>query len=136
MLALSTRTAARHSSLGIRSLSSKKHSLDDMIPMSIADRKMQQSVLEGSLENLAGSGKPLSNDPTKSQVHVKGLSQNMEARAEAEMRRAVHVGLLDKLAGAGQPIDEEHLALKAAGAGGGAQAAQTKIQQHVLKSKA
>lgn len=119
----------------VRDASKVASTFDDMIPMTIADRIEQQAVTAGTFENLSGSGKPLSQDPNHTQVHIGALPKNMDARAEAEMRRAVHSGLLKDLAGEGKPISDEHAALKAAGSSGGPQAAQQRIQQHVLKSK-
>jgi hypothetical protein len=104
--------------------------------MTIADRKEQQAVMQGSFDHLSGKGKPLSDDPNRSQAHIGALPKNMEGRAEAEMRRAAQAGLLSNLAGEGKPLSDEHQALRAAGGGGGAQSAQEKIQKHVISQGA
>ena len=104
--------------------------------MTIADRKEQQAVMQGSFDHLSGKGKPLSDDPNRSQAHIGALPKNMEGRAEAEMRRAAQAGLLSNLAGEGKPLSDEHQALRAAGGRGGAQSAQEKIQKHVISQGA
>ena len=98
---------------------------DDLIPMSRADRMMQQSKQQ--LKGLKGEGKPLRDDPD-SQVHIASFSKNMEARAEAEMRHAARQGMLQDLAGEGEPLRERHVIPGESGGG------QTRIQNHVKRS--
>ena len=119
----------------LRRMATKPSHIDDIIPMSIADRAMAAAVKSGSLSKLEGEGKPLRNDPETSQVHIGAMPKNMEGRAEAEMRRAAHVGLLNNLAGEGAPLDEEYQARSAA-VGASGISAQERIQMHAQKSTA
>ncbi len=98
---------------------------DDLTPMSIADRVEAAAAKSGALRGLSGEGKPLSNDPDSSQVHVAKLSRNMEARAEAEMQQYSRSGLLRDLAGEGEPLPETHLRTSGT--------SQSSIQSHVQK---
>ena len=97
---------------------------DGPIPMSIADRVEAEAVRRGTLSQLPGRGKPLP-EKEETQVAIGKLSQNMEARAEAEMRRYDRAGLLKNLGGEGKPLEDRHVI-----SGGSNQQA---IQQHVQK---
>ena len=79
---------------------------DGPIPMSIADRVEAEAVRRGTLSQLPGRGKPLP-EKEETQVAIGKLSQNMEARAEAEMRRYDRAGLLKNLGGEGKPDREQ-----------------------------
>ena len=73
-----------------RRLCSAAHRVDDMIPMSIADRVEAEAVRRGTFSELSGRGKPLPEEKT-TQAHVASLPKNLEGRAEAEMRRAERI---------------------------------------------
>ena len=76
--------------------------------MTIADRAMAEAVSAGKLDKLSGAGcKPLKDEPD-TQVHAAKLSQNMDARAEAEMRRADREGYFSGLHGKGEKLPDRH----------------------------
>ena len=87
------------------------------------DRAMAEAVSAGKLDKLSGAGKPLKDEPD-TQVHAAKLSQNMDARAEAEMRRADREGYFSNLHGKGEKLPDRH----ATGNSGAA------VNAHVQKS--
>ena len=116
MIAL--RTAAR------RAVASRGFATD-VTPMTIADRAMAEAVSAGKLDKLSGAGKPLKDDP-ETQIHAAKLSQNMDARAEAEMRRADRQGYFSGLHGKGEKLPDRHASGSSAAA----------VNAHVQKSSA
>ena len=95
----------------------------DVTPMTIADRAMAEAVSAGKLDKLSGAGKPLKDEPD-TQVHAAKLSQNMDARAEAEMRRADREGYFSNLHGKGEKLPDRHASGSSAAA----------VNAHVQKS--
>mmetsp|Transcript_5703 Transcript_5703/g.17130 ORF Transcript_5703/g.17130 Transcript_5703/m.17130 type:complete len:127 (-) Transcript_5703:263-643(-) len=107
-----------------RLLSSTARIVDDVLPMTIADRVEAEAVRRGTLAKLSGRGKPLKEE-RESQAHIGGMPKNMEARAEAEMRRAERSGMLKNLGGEGAPLEQRHVV--------GAVSQQRAIQNHMQK---
>ena len=113
---------------GVPSLhrTSLRRLMDDVTPMSIADRVEQQAVKSGQFDKLRGKGKPLPDEDPESQVHMAQLSKNLEGRAESEMRRAGAMLREISAERKGEALAESH--------GRDSSMAQASIQQHAQAS--